>query len=246
MTKTSGLGQAFYVGGSDLSTDTQSGTHGGGPAPGDFTDVTQSARARQGLLRNGVIAMTMYYDPALAHPVLSALPTTDVVMTYCTGISVGAPAYCVNAKQVNYDGTRAADGMYLFKVDGTSNAFGAEWGNLLTAGMRTDTGAANGTGFDTLGSLSFGGQAYLHASAFSGTDVTVTIQDSADNSSFSNVAGLSFAQITGGTPSAQRIATGNTSTIRRYVRAITSTSGGFSSFTFAVILNKNGVSGVAF
>lgn len=248
MAKQSGLGQAFYVGGSDLSSDTQSGTQSGGPAPGDFTDITQSAHARQGLLRSGAVSMTMYYDPLAAHPVLSALPTADVVMTYCTGVAIGAPAYCVNAKQVNYDGTRATDGMYLFKVDGTSNSFGAEWGNLLTAGMRTDTAATSpATGFDTGGSLSFGAQAYLHVAAFTGTDVTMTIQDSADNTTFANITGLSaFAQVTGSVPLAQRIASSNTTTIRRYLRVITSTTGGFTSATFAVIINKNPVAGVTF
>lgn len=246
MGKQSGLGQAFYVGGSDLSGDAQSGAHGGGPTPGDFTDITQSAHERQGLLRNGSISTTVFYNPVRAHPVLSALPTADVIMTWSTGVSLGSPAYCVNAKQVNYDGARDNAGMYLLKVDGTSNSYGAEWGNLLTAGMRTDTAAANGTGYDTGGSLSFGAQAYLHASAFTGTDVTVTIQDSADNSSFSNVAGLSFAQIAGGTPSAQRIAVSNTSTVRRYLRAVTTTSGGFSSFTFAVVIHKNECAGVSF
>ena len=38
---------------------------------------------------------------------------------------------------------------------------------------------------------SFGVQAYLQVFSFTGTDVTITIQDSADNSSFANITGLS-------------------------------------------------------
>lgn len=91
----------------------------------------------------------------------------------------------------------------------------------------------------------FGAQAYLQVTAFTGTDVTVTIQDSADNTTFANVAGLSFTATTAA-HTTQRIATSNTATIRRYVRAITTTSGGFTNATFAVVLVRNMVSGQVF
>lgn len=91
----------------------------------------------------------------------------------------------------------------------------------------------------------FGAQAYLQVFAFTGTDATVTIQDSADNATFANVAGLSFAQVTAA-PQAQRIFISNTSTLRRYVRAITTTTGGFTTVTFAVAYMRNLVAGVTF
>jgi hypothetical protein len=110
--------------------------------------------------------------------------------------------------------------------------------------MRTDTAATTGTGIDTAASASFGGQAYLQVFApFTGTDVTVKIQDSADNATFADVAGFSFTQITGGAPSAERIALGNTATLRRYLRATTVTTGGFSSLAFSVNVIKNEVPG---
>lgn len=91
----------------------------------------------------------------------------------------------------------------------------------------------------------YGAQAYLQVTAFTGTDVTVKVQDSADNSSFADVTGLTFAQTTSA-PGTQRLATANTATLRRYVRAITVTSGGFSSCTFAVTLVRNLVAGQVF
>jgi hypothetical protein len=120
-----------------------------------------------------------------------------------------------------------------------------EWGRSLTAGRRTDTAATNGTSIDTTASADFGGQAYLQVFAFSGTDVTVKIQDSDDNSSFTDVAGLAFTQVTAG-PTTERIAIANTATIRRYVRAITVTTGGVTSITFAVVLVKNEIEGQTF
>lgn len=250
MAKTGGLGDALFYGGYDMSGDVQSvGNVGGGPALLDFTDITQSAMARQGGLRDGRLEWTSFFNPGLpansAHTVLSALPRGDVLLTYCRGTTVGAPAACLNGKQVNYDGTRGNDGAFTFAVSAQANSYGLEWGRLLTAGMRTDTAATLGTSYDTGGSLSFGAQAYLHVSAFTGTDVTVKIQDSADNSTFADVSGLAFTAVTSA-PGTQRIAISNTATVRRYVRATTVTTGGFTSATFAVVINKNEIAGVTF
>jgi hypothetical protein len=94
-------------------------------------------------------------------------------------------------------------------------------------------------------STAFGAQMYLQVMAFTGTDATVTVQDSADNSTFTNIASGSFAQITTG-PQTQRIALSNTATVRRYLRVATTTSGGFSNLKFVVAVNRNSVAGVAF
>jgi hypothetical protein len=91
----------------------------------------------------------------------------------------------------------------------------------------------------------YGAQAYLQVTAFTGTDVTVTLQDSADNSSWTNIASGAFAQTTAANTT-QRLALTNTATVRRYVRAITSTVGGFTTVTFGVQLTRNLVAGQVF
>lgn len=250
MSKQSGLGDALYYGGYDMSGDVQAlGNVGGGPALLDFTDITQGAMARQGGLRDGRIEWTSFFNPGIAanaaHGLLSALPRGDVLVTYGRGTALGAPAACLNGKQVDYAPTRAADGSLTFAVSGQASSYGLEWGRLLTAGMRTDTAATQGASVDTGTALSFGAQAYLHLGALTGTDITVKVQDSADNTTFADVAGLSFAQVTTG-PNTQRIAISNTATVRRYVRAVTVTTGGFTSATFAVVLCKNECAGVTF
>lgn len=247
-TKTGGLGQHFAFGGYLIGGDIQSATMHGGAGVLDVTDITQSAHSRLLGLRDGEISVVAYMNPSAGaeHAAFSPLSRSDILAMYLAGQSVGSPALCQNSKQLNYDPTRAADGGLTEKVDCQSDQYGQEWGVLLTPGPRTDTAAANGTSYDHAASTSFGAQAYLQAVSFAGTDVTVTIQDSADNSSFANVTGLSFSQITGSTPLAQRIAVSNTSTIRRYVRAITTTSGGFTSFKFIVAININPVAGVVF
>lgn len=315
MSKQNGLGARLLVGGYDLSGDIQAiDTATGGPALGDVTDITQSAHSRLGLLRDGSLGFTCYMDTANAHPVLAALPVTDTLMAFLVPpLSAGSPSVWCNAKQVNYDPTRGADGSLTLKVDGQSNGFGTEWCQQLTAGLRTDTTATNGVSLDTGNGFvtpgipastvpvtntsplpatvvisggtmtnvsvngvtvsagagtytvpaggtitmtytvaptwtwtlqsAFGAQAYLQVTAFAGTSVTVTVQDSADNSSFANVTGLSFTPVTAA-PNTQRIATSNTATIRRYLRVIT--AGTFTNAVFAVAIDRNPVAGVSF
>jgi hypothetical protein len=248
MTKSGGLGDNCYVGGYNLSGDIGSVDKvQGGMKPLEVTGIDKGAFERIGGLRDGSLSWKAFFntDVGAAHPVLSTLPRADVVATYCRGTALGSPCASLVAKQLNYDGNRGASGDFTFSVDAEANAYGLEWGVLLTAGLRTDTAATNGTGVDTAASAAFGAQAYLQVSAFTGTDVTVKIQDSADNVSFADVAGLAFTQVTAA-PFTQRIATGNTATIRRYVRAVTTTTGGVTSVTFAVHLTKNDVAGVTF
>ncbi|WP_318205391.1 hypothetical protein [Streptomyces sp. SCL15-4] len=250
MAKTGGLGDNLYIAGYDASGDIQAlGNIGGGPALLNMTSIRSSAYERQGGLRSGQFEMTTFFNSVAitgaTHEKLSALPRTDVIMTYCRGTTLGDPAASLVAKQTNYDPTRGDDGMLTFSVSAQSNGYGIEWGRQLTAGVRTDTAATTGTSIDTVASASFGGQAYLHVTAFTGTDVTIKIQDSADNSTFADVASFAFTQVTAA-PASERIALGNTATLRRYLRATTVTTGGFTSVTFSVNVIKNEVANVSF
>jgi hypothetical protein len=247
VSKQSGLGNALYISGYNVSGDIQSaGNLGGGPAMLDSTDITQSANSRLPGLRDGRMEVTTFFNPGLAanaaHSVLSVLPTTDVVTTYCCGTTVGAPAAAMVGKQINYDGTRGADGSFMFAVSAQANAFGLEWGVLGTAGIRTDTTATNGSALDNATSTAFGLQAYVHVFAVTGTSVTVKLQDSPDNTTFTDVVGGAFTAATGVT--AQRIATSNAQTVARYLRV--STTGTFTNAQFAVVINRNPIAGVTF
>lgn len=235
MAKQSGLGQNLYVGGYDLSGDIGSFAKiFGGPKPWPVTGIDKFAVERVGLERDGGMSFVAYFNPSTgqAHERFSALPTADVVCSGEIGTTLGGPAALLVAKQIGYDGKRNQDGSYTLNVDMVANGFGLEWGVQLTAGKRTDTAATNGTGVDqTTVSTAFGWQAYLQVFAVTGTSVTVTLQDSADNVSFANLSGGAFTAATGVTT--QRLASpGATDTVRRYVRAIT--SGVFSNAVFAV------------
>lgn len=308
MSKQSGLGARFLVGGYDISGDVQAVDQAnGGLAPLDVTDITQSAHARISGLRDGSMGVTVFMDTGNAHPVLAALPTADTLMTFLVPtLAVGAPAASLNAKQVNYDPARGADGSLTMKTEGQGNGYGLEWGVTLTAGLRTDTTATTGVTLDqgagfatpavpasgtpvtntsplpatvvvsggtgtqvsingtnqgtfdgtyTVPSgqavtltytvaptwtwtlqTALGAQAYLHVTAFAGTSVTATVQDSADGASWAAVTGLAFTAVTAA-PAWQRLATAGSATVRRYLRV--NTTGTFTNAVFAVMVNRN-------
>lgn len=236
MAKQGGMGDHFYVGVNALGGDigALSNVHGG-PNLQEVTGITFSAPERIGLLRDGGASGAVWFNPTRAHLALKALPTTDQICTYGIGQLVGNPAQSCIAKQINYDGTRAADGSISYAVDWQSSAgIGAEWGQQATDGIRTDTTATSpATGFDrtaTYASTAFGLSSYLHVFAFTGTSVTFTIQDSANNSAFTTVAGAVHTVVTG--PTSERITIGLTATVRRYIRVIT--TGTFSNVQFMV------------
>lgn len=240
MAKQGGLAQKLIIGGYDFSGDigVLSSVHGG-PSYQDMTGIDKSAHERVGTERDGSLEFTSFWNTAVgqATDILRALPRTDVMNTYMTSQVLGAAAACMIGKQNNYDPKRGQDASLTVDTKMEANAYGLEWGRLLTAGMRTDTTATNGTGVDhTDVSTLFGWQAYLQVTAFTGTSVTVTLQDSADNVTFANLTSGAFTAATAA-QTTQRLQSGATDTVRRYVRAIT--SGTFSSATFCVVFMRN-------
>jgi hypothetical protein len=243
VSKQGGLGDNFYVDGNNVSGDIGSIENISSPQKLlDVTGIDKSAYERIGGLRDGEMKWTTFFNAATGKvlSVLKTLPRTNRIATYCRGTTLGNPAASLLALQLNYDGKRANDGAYTFTCEAQANGYGADWGVQLTPGMRTDTAATNGTSVDqTTVSTAFGWQAYLHLNAFTGTDVTIKIQDSADNSTFADLASGAFTPITTTTPQAQRLAVGGTAVVRRYVRVSTVTTGGFTSATFSVMFVRN-------
>lgn len=244
MAKRSGLGQACFVDGIDLSGDVGSfGRIGGGPAALEVTGVDKSAYERIGGLRDGAIEWSSWFNPAAAqaHQTLKTLPTTNRAVAVLIGTSLGDPSANIIAKQIGYDGTRAADGALTFALSAQANGFGVEWGRQHTAGKRSDTGAANGTGVDAGAASAFGVQVYFHVLSFTGTDITIKLQQSSDNA-----VGDPYADLTGATsgvlttaPQALRVATSASLSVERWLRVVTTTSGGFSQCTFSVSVARN-------
>lgn len=246
MAKTSGLGDNFYLGSRDVSADIQSFSRiSGSLGLLDFTNITQLAMARQGGVKDGAIDAVCYFDPgtdeAQAHNTFSALPRTDVQASYFRGTGVGEPAACLVGKQLDYTGTRGADGSLLFNVSVVANGYGLEWGHQLTAGKVTLTGASTANKIDygaSIGTTAFGLQAYLHVFAFTGTSATIKLQHSTDDAvgdPYADITGAAFTSVTAA--GSERIQTGRTASVERYVRL--NVAGTFSNLQFAVVVVKN-------
>lgn len=247
MPKKTGIPCHLYVSGYDLSTDIREFSFRSPLETYDGTDITQSAMERLAGKRDGGMLVSAFFNPAAnrAHARFKPLSTGDQLITVTLGTeAIGTHLLQTYSKQLNYDGNRDATGMFTFASDFQSNGFGGEYGQLLTAGIRTDTGAANGASLD-LGSASpgaFGAQFHLHVLSFTGTDATIKIQESSDDGvgdAFADVTGGGFTAVTAG-PTFQRIATGAIN-VERYLRVVTTTSGGFSSMAFVVTACRNDV-----
>lgn len=165
---------------------------------------------------------------ANAFSVTTATPLT----VFQNGTTAGEPCVVLNSKIQNY----TIDSSVSDAVAVSSSFIGDNFGRGLSLYALTNTSAtANTTAVDFGSSTSFGGQAFLHCTAHSSADIDVKIQSSADNSSFADVSGMSFTNISGTT--SERIASANNITVNRYVRlAITVNSG---SATFQVSFSPN-------
>lgn len=173
-----------------------------------------------------------------AHPTLSSLPTANTIGTYAKATSaIGDVACSVIAKQANYDGTRAADGMLTFSFDLLSAEQGVIWGKLGTAGVIDVTGTGNQTRI-AHGSATTGGlRAVLHVTEFTGTNATIEVQESSDNGSGDAYAAVaSFTSVTG--VGAEAIAV--TGDVEQDLRVSVS-AGTFSTMSFVVNVCRIGL-----
>lgn len=94
--------------------------------------------------------------------------------------------------------------------------------------LAAETSADSETSHDGAASSANGGAGILHCSAFTGTDITVKVQHSANNSTWADL--LTFTQLTAtGSEHAEVAAS---TTVNRYLRA--TWTGTFDSATFAV------------
>jgi hypothetical protein len=234
------MGDGLLVGGVDLSGDIGSLERiGGGPNPLPATGINAFGMERIGGIRDGAMDFSAWFNPAVgqAHPTLSALPTANVIATYIHGSVLANPTASIVAKQVNYDGDRGTDGSLSFSVQELANGYALEWGDQLTAGIDRHTGATNGVSVDyTAASTAFGWQAYLQVTGFNGTDCTITLQDSANNTDFAPFTASAFTQVTVA-PTSQRIQGARDAVVRRYVRV--ATTGTFTTIDLMVMFVKN-------
>src|SRR5262249_27690004 len=94
--------------------------------------------------------------------------------------------------------------------------------------MTTDSGTTAGATRNDAAATSAGWQAHLHVTAVTGapTSWTVKLQDSADGTTWADVAGGGFTATN--VPAAQRLVSAAGATLRQYVRYVATVVGGAS------------------
>jgi len=239
MSKTTGIGERLFLNQYDLSGDIGSlGTIQSARNQQDVTNITQVAIARLGLLYDGHLAYSGFFDTAAGaeHLVLRPLPQNGLT-TWATGTAAGAPTGSMLANQADYNVTRSQDGSLTIDTSAdTTGGAGFEWGNLLTTGLQLFASAGAGTYIDdyvpAFGSLplpsTHGLSAFLHVKSLGSGTATVAVQDSTDHVSWANVSGAVFTAATGAT--SQRIAVGGN--VNRYLRV--NVTGTFTNLLAAV------------
>jgi hypothetical protein len=110
-------------------------------------------------------------------------------------------------------------------------------GSLLGADSRS--ASANGSSFDLQGSNDAEGEAIviLDSEAGSGTSPTldVKLQESSDDSTWSDISGATFTQVTDGGAGFEKISI-NVNDTERYLRAVATLGGTTPAFVFGVSL----------
>lgn len=234
MPKTSAIGDKFFVGAYDLSGDVGSvQSVNVTRAVLEVTGIDQAAPHRILGRGDGEMSFSAWHNPTAgqSHPVLDAMPTTDVICTLADGTSAGDAAASLIGKQVNYDSIIGADGSYVHDVTVKSNGYAVEWGRAQAAGVQSFIGTAQGGTVDGSAQSTSGGAAYLHLFSIGSGTVTISVQDSADGSTgWANVTGLVFTA----TPSitSERVATAAGATIKRYTRINASNPSGGTATAF--------------
>jgi hypothetical protein len=236
MAKQTGLTDKFYIGGRDLSGDVSAvDTIATRKAVLDAPVIESAGMVRLAGHGDGEISFSSWFDDGanLGHVALSALPTTDVIVTYTRGTAADSPAAGLVAKQINYDGTKSQDKALALTTQCLGQGNGLEWGVLLTAGLITHSSATSNSDKDDAASSSNGLAAYLQMVDINTGTPTVKIEDSPNGSDWTDLVSFS-AVANGAEPAAERVTvSGN---VNRYLR-ITST-GTFNNAKFIVAYRR--------
>ena len=178
-------------------------------------------------LIDGKLELDGVYESAYASIVAAYKQTTGEPVTIAVaGATLDAPAIMLLDKMASLKHSAAVGGMVLFSLTGQQSG-GVDLGRILHVGA--ETAADEETSTDWTASTANGGAAYLHVTAWSGTDVTIRVEHSANDSTWATLG--TFTQTTG--LSSQKLVIAEGTTVNRYLRAKWVTTGGFAA-TFTV------------
>jgi len=190
-------------------------------------------------LAHGEVNCKGFYDKVNDAQLIAMIENGGSVLTTMPGgVAIGSAARLAKVHEVTVLESSPVGGAVLLtwavQADGTIG-----FGYILHPAATTDSGTTTGASHDDAASSSTGWHAHLHVVAVSSGSWVVKLQDSADNSSWSDVTGAAFTAATGAT--SQRLASAAvTTTLRRYVRYVATVTGGSTpTITFGLAISRN-------
>jgi hypothetical protein len=225
--------QFFNDAGLDLAVDTAETTTfqpGVSPAWKAFIEGLAAAK----------VTVKGFYDQVNDAAMMADVRNGGSTLTYGPAglLTVGDLARLVWVHDTTVGESSPIGGAVLLNVayqgDGTVG-----FGQCLHA-MTTDSGTATGATKNDLAATSTGWLAHLHVTAVTGapTSWTVKLQDSADGTTWADVAGGAFTATT--IPAAQRLVSAAGATLRQYVRYVATVVGGTApTVTFGLAYARN-------
>jgi hypothetical protein len=207
----------------------------------DTTVLGAEWKTNQAGIADATMSWEGLYEPAYDDTLYAvvSLPAADSVATYCPGgRTAGSLARLVLVNDTALGTSGSADDLIAMTmamaVDGA-----VQFGWLLHP-FGEDTNTTTGTGLDGTASTSTGWTAHLHVSAVDGGSWVIKLEDSADNSNWSDVTGGAFTAAT--TSTSERIQSASTTTtLRRYVRYTATRTGGSAGngITFGLAFSRS-------
>jgi hypothetical protein len=185
----------------------------------DVTTIADQAKAYIAGQTTGALTFDGFYDVA-AHSDLDGWALTNQPLSYAPqGFTLGNEVLLYDVLRAGFSVPTAASDPVKFSV--TAQPTGVIGVGSSLHDLGAETSDTNHTSVDSgVTSTVAGFVAHLHITAYSGLDdVTVTIEDSANNSTFATIGTFTTATAIGG----ERIAASGT--VRRYVRAVTDVTG---------------------
>jgi len=188
-----------------------------------------------------------FFDNTATSGLHTIASTAGVIRTIMAPIGMraapvaGDAVWCGQFTQLGYQ--EAGEGFVGVNIpfggwdnSGTTLAYDQPWGVLLHANSAaTEANSTTGEGIDTAGAQTTKG-GYMVYQVFGGTGaVTISIDDSADDSSYAALDDATTGEIADASvPQAGIIALGKTATVEQYLRWQIVAGGGFSTVTFAL------------
>lgn len=212
---------AVYYGGVDMSPYLTSAALSLSVETADTTTFGSTWRTAIAGLASGTYDFEGKYDPAEVNIEADFAAQSEKVLTVCpSGAALGDVARLVPTLTTAYGQSSTID-----------DAVGISWGvtgaDAIAFGTiihnSEDTNTTTGASIDQGAATSLGWTAHLHVTLVDGGSWVVTIEDSANNSTWATIATFAAKTAAG----AERLTSAAaTTTVRRYVRVVATRTGG--------------------